>query len=189
MGSFDYGHWTNPCSACFVCRKSFKYENKRCPHCGSETHVLGTHFKPPKRDRLEQWKVIETLYWAGIRFDVDDPGWSNLYERYSTFGGGWDEFNLEQVMLAYGITDSDASKWQDLWCRHHFQCPGQRPTKLRDVPRYLEWSRQQNLRRIAVIFEVCDRLNRLRPPLPEGYTLDEVQALLPIISITPSIAK
>jgi len=186
VGSFDYGHWTNPRSACFICRKSFKYENKRCPHCGSEIYVLGTHFKPPKRDKVEEWKVIETLYRAGIRFEADNQGWSDLYERYSTFGGGLNEFNLEQILLNRGITDTSVSGWQERWVGHWLQCPGRRPTKLRDVPRYIEWTRQQNLRRIAVIFEVCDRLCRLRPPLPEGFTLDEIQSLLPIISTTPS---
>ncbi len=74
--------------ACFPCRKSFKLATDRsgalervsaCPGCGEPLRWMGRNFKAPKRGDLEQWRKVETLWKAGVRFgsarrpDVEPP--------------------------------------------------------------------------------------------------------------------
>ncbi len=59
--------------ACFDCRKSFKKAREReqvfvCPNCGSKLYSMGRSFKAPKKDHLEKWCKVQSLYAYGFRF-------------------------------------------------------------------------------------------------------------------------
>ena len=58
--------------ACFNCNKSFKKphseEPRKCPKCHSEMTRLSRKFKPPKKDDLEAWRVVEYVVKAGFRY-------------------------------------------------------------------------------------------------------------------------
>ena len=60
--------------ACFHCRKSFKRRvtdwefGPKCPDCGSATHVMGRYFRAPSVRATKQWRKVEMLYQAGVRF-------------------------------------------------------------------------------------------------------------------------
>jgi DNA-directed RNA polymerase subunit RPC12/RpoP len=66
--------------ACFYCRKSFKRDitswevGPKCPDCGSTTHVMGRYFRPPSVRATKQWRKVEMLYQAGIRFSGTQSG-------------------------------------------------------------------------------------------------------------------
>lgn len=60
--------------ACFHCRKSFKRDVSdflfipKCPDCGALTHVMGRYFRAPSSRSLDQWRKVEMLFNAGVRF-------------------------------------------------------------------------------------------------------------------------
>ena len=60
--------------ACFQCRKSFKRgitsweSGPKCPDCGSPTNIMGRYFRAPSVRATKQWRKVEMLYQAGIRF-------------------------------------------------------------------------------------------------------------------------
>jgi hypothetical protein len=60
--------------ACFHCRKSFKkpylttLESYVCPDCKQAMTMMGTAFRAPKIDDLEQWKKVEELVKHGFLF-------------------------------------------------------------------------------------------------------------------------
>jgi hypothetical protein len=67
--------------ACFGCRKTFKRrlmwdiqrsgEDRvpaKCPQCGELMANMGLDFAAPKKDDLQQWEHIKTLFTVGIAF-------------------------------------------------------------------------------------------------------------------------
>lgn len=60
--------------ACFSCRKAFKqpFDSSRperpCPQCGRLMPNMGTDFKAPPQKDIEQWRKVEALALAGVRF-------------------------------------------------------------------------------------------------------------------------
>jgi hypothetical protein len=66
--------------ACFHCRKSFKRDKPdwesgpKCPDCGRATNVMGRYFRPPSIRATKQWRKVEMLYQAGIRFSGTQSG-------------------------------------------------------------------------------------------------------------------
>jgi rRNA maturation protein Nop10 len=75
--------------SCFKCRKSYKklvpgkeqgisrdsylYNEKsqidfNCPECGEKLYPMGKSFSAPKKNKIEQWEVVEKLYRNGFRF-------------------------------------------------------------------------------------------------------------------------
>jgi len=63
--------------ACFRCRCSFKlkwtYSDQReapCPNCRRPLAWMGRRFRAPKRSDIRQWKKVEALWNAGIRFSI-----------------------------------------------------------------------------------------------------------------------
>lgn len=61
--------------ACFDCCISFKIEQRDgrapCPNCGSELADMGRSFKAPKKSNKMQWRKVEKLWLAGIRFHTN----------------------------------------------------------------------------------------------------------------------
>jgi hypothetical protein len=58
---------------CLTCRKAFStgrdyHLPERCPECGSEYIFYNHKFRPPKRDDIKAWKVIDFLYENGFTF-------------------------------------------------------------------------------------------------------------------------
>jgi hypothetical protein len=66
--------------ACFHCRKSFKRDKPdwesgpKCPDCGRVTNVMGRYFRAPSARATKQWRKVEMLYQAGIRFSGTQSG-------------------------------------------------------------------------------------------------------------------
>jgi len=71
--------------ACFDCRKAFKRTSVEewpahlrptegaevpapCPQCGKPMADLGLDFKPPRRDAVEHWEVVEFLFRHGVGY-------------------------------------------------------------------------------------------------------------------------
>lgn len=72
--------------ACFACRKAFKraspYDDRYvtpeeaeirrttapCPDCGQPMADMGLDFRPPRRDSIEHWQVVEYLYRRGFTY-------------------------------------------------------------------------------------------------------------------------
>ncbi|MBI3440013.1 MAG: hypothetical protein HY054_15410 [Proteobacteria bacterium] len=61
---------------CVRCRRSFKRrvdwplpETLPCSHCGAEAIRVSTKFKPPPRQKLDQWEKVSLLLRAGYRFE------------------------------------------------------------------------------------------------------------------------
>jgi hypothetical protein len=69
-----------PHLACFACRKSWKRRlagdvghagperEPRCPDCGGEAADMGLDFKPPRRQREAEWRLLREMYTIGITF-------------------------------------------------------------------------------------------------------------------------
>lgn len=69
-----------PHFACFACRKAFKRRLQhdvdrdgephpaRCPDCGGPMAEMGLDFRPPPRQKLREWRVLETLWEVGETF-------------------------------------------------------------------------------------------------------------------------
>ncbi len=69
-----------PHLACFRCRKSFKRrlsqdvqpggteKPARCPDCGGDVADMGLDFKPPPRDRVREWALLEQMFSLDITF-------------------------------------------------------------------------------------------------------------------------
>jgi DNA-directed RNA polymerase subunit RPC12/RpoP len=69
-----------PHYACFQCRKAFKRrlqqdvdpngEEKpaRCPECNLFMADMGLDFKAPAKQKIKEWKIIESLWTIGITF-------------------------------------------------------------------------------------------------------------------------
>lgn len=71
--------------ACFECRKSFKLtdgEQHVCPGCGGKLHEMGRSFRVPRRDNVEQWRKVQTLYALGFRFFGHGSSDSESLPRY-----------------------------------------------------------------------------------------------------------
>ncbi|WP_337658477.1 hypothetical protein [Sphingorhabdus sp. Alg231-15] len=66
--------------ACFKCRVSFKVELREgmapCPNCRAPLASMGRSFKAPKKSNTLQWKKVEKLWLAGIRFPTI---WGGVY--------------------------------------------------------------------------------------------------------------
>lgn len=66
--------------ACFNCRVSFKVELRDglapCPNCRIPLAPMGRSFKAPKKSNVTQWKKVEKLWLAGIRFPTI---WGGVY--------------------------------------------------------------------------------------------------------------
>ncbi|WAC48435.1 hypothetical protein OVA03_00435 [Asticcacaulis sp. SL142] len=61
--------------ACFKCRRSFKINagflelrEAACPMCRRPLAWMARSFKAPKSSDLKQWKKVEMLWNAGVRF-------------------------------------------------------------------------------------------------------------------------
>ena len=55
---------------CFNCRKGFSISDKstlKCPDCGNLITLFNHKFRPPKKDDLKKWAVVEFL--KNKRFD------------------------------------------------------------------------------------------------------------------------
>lgn len=61
----------------------------------------------------------------------------------------------------------------DRWKPHEHQWKGPRPTHPRDVPAFLGWWRKQNLDRIAIVVDICDKLGYEVPKGARGELLLE----------------
>ncbi len=53
---------------CFNCKKAFSLQtdastlsNMTCPQCGGKTAIFNHKFKPPIKDDIKKWKVVEFL--------------------------------------------------------------------------------------------------------------------------------
>jgi hypothetical protein len=64
--------------ACFSCRKVFKqsWSNDQvganvCPECAKPMSYMGTAFRAPKQENVDQWKKAELLIMAGFHFTKD----------------------------------------------------------------------------------------------------------------------
>jgi DNA-directed RNA polymerase subunit RPC12/RpoP len=71
--------------ACFECRKSFKLSADKphaCPDCGGELHAMGRSFRVPRRDAVEQWRKVQTLFALGFRFIGHGSSESERLPRY-----------------------------------------------------------------------------------------------------------
>jgi hypothetical protein len=183
----DYSHWRGkPKRACFNCRKCFKdrtyhqlaVQTKTCPHCGGELHNMGTHFKAPRRSDDKAWEAIEMLYEAGVRYTVFDwhyHAYPEFYKRKRKTGETVEEHILRGVLGDIGIALPRAEEatadsiqppkakkkpWRD---PHKTQWRGPRPTHPREVPAFLKWWKEQNLDRIAIAVEACEKLG-YQPP-------------------------
>ena len=42
--------------------------NPKCPDCNTPLHNMGRYFRAPRRRNADQWRKVEMLYRAGIRF-------------------------------------------------------------------------------------------------------------------------
>lgn len=95
-------HYRPGAYACFNCRRSFKrqstrlskYMDKRgklrleqkfieqlpCPTCDGKAYWMGLAFKAPKIQDKAQWKKVELLHKAGIRFH---PNHQSLPDKLS----------------------------------------------------------------------------------------------------------
>lgn len=66
--------------ACFACRKAFKqpFDNERpdclCPQCRQPMTNMGTDFKTPPHKNTDQWRKVQLLAQAGVKFF---PHWSD----------------------------------------------------------------------------------------------------------------
>ncbi len=63
--------------ACFSCRKVFKKslgnesDGSLCPECTKPMSYMGTAFRAPKQENVNQWKKAELLIAAGFHFTKD----------------------------------------------------------------------------------------------------------------------
>jgi hypothetical protein len=57
-------HWV-----CLPCRFSAKHSSPtRCPLCRTDMVDLGPDFRPPRKGNSNQWRKVELLVEAGVRF-------------------------------------------------------------------------------------------------------------------------
>ena len=74
-------HYIKPHYACFECRKTFKrklmWDIKRthedsieakCPECGTLMANMGLDFESPKKNNINEWNHLRSLYSVGITF-------------------------------------------------------------------------------------------------------------------------
>lgn len=67
-------HW-----ACFHCRKTFKsgtaaaHLERLCPQCRAPMTNMGTDFKAPAQTEVGQWRKVQLLAQAGVRFSPRSP--------------------------------------------------------------------------------------------------------------------
>lgn len=63
---------------CFNCRETkslgldnekWEIQNKICTKCNEEYKILPHRFRPPKKDNIKNWKVVEFLYENGFRYE------------------------------------------------------------------------------------------------------------------------
>lgn len=57
-----------------------QYRNKKykCPECGNEMNNIGLDFKAPKKDKINEWAIIRSMYKLGNAFHTcgcDGPGY------------------------------------------------------------------------------------------------------------------
>lgn len=71
---------------CLECRKAFSLgteltnkSNLTCPECGNQATLFNHLFRPPKRDDIKKWKVVEFLKNQGFIYQ-------HIYIEYSTSG-------------------------------------------------------------------------------------------------------
>lgn len=63
--------------ACLSCLVAFKGDrfggdtdgSRRCPSCAAPALAMGRDFKPPRKQATTQWRKLELLVGAGVRFD------------------------------------------------------------------------------------------------------------------------
>jgi hypothetical protein len=118
---------------------------------------MGTHFRPPRQNDIDHWKAIEMLYEAGVRFDVFDPHlhyWTQEYKKRMP-DEEMSPFELRQVLFENALRER-YQPWSNQW-------PGPRPTHPREVPAFLAWWGQQELKRLSIVLEVCEKLD-IEPP-------------------------
>jgi DNA-directed RNA polymerase subunit RPC12/RpoP len=82
---------------CFSCRKAFSLgtdftvtHGSTCPECGHEAIVLQHSFRPPKRDDIARWKVVEFLRNNGFVYqhiykDIRKKNGVVSYENYADY--------------------------------------------------------------------------------------------------------
>lgn len=67
-------------AVCFNCRKSFSsYKTEMpqiCPECGGEVFIYPHRFRPPAKNNLTKWAVVEYLKQHDILF------WHHIYEEF-----------------------------------------------------------------------------------------------------------
>lgn len=61
---------------CLFCRKAFNVDinvskdvNLTCPECGHGVLMINHNFRPPKKEDLKGWKVVELLTSKGFNYD------------------------------------------------------------------------------------------------------------------------
>lgn len=63
---------------CFNCREAkslgldnekWEKQNKICTKCNEEFRILDHRFRPPKKEDVKKWKVVEFLYDNGFRYE------------------------------------------------------------------------------------------------------------------------
>ena len=79
-------------NVCFTCRKvqnlGSGYENigeSNCPDCGQPMALMTHRFRPPKKDKIKEWTVVEYLVDKGFRYQhIYDEEVSLPYVPYPT---------------------------------------------------------------------------------------------------------
>ena len=81
---------------CLQCRKAFSIDIYKvgdialtCPDCGGNGYLISHRFRPPAKDDLKKWQVVEILIKNGFPYDhvyedVDERGHRNLVKYPET---------------------------------------------------------------------------------------------------------
>lgn len=98
-----------PRFACFACRVAFKASDRndtserRCPRCARPADRMGLDFEPPRRDDVDQWRKVERLANAGLRFASCGCGGPDVSVGSPEEADAWLEANRRRASVGYAL--------------------------------------------------------------------------------------
>lgn len=100
------------------------YRNKKymCPHCSREMHSIGKDFKAPKKHKIKEWMVVESMYSLGNTFHTcgcSGPGYipKNKIDHLANLFEIRKEYQLKLQERGDKIIHKKLNEYLDYWSK------------------------------------------------------------------------
>lgn len=100
--------------------KQYRNKTYKCPDCGLEMSNIGLDFKAPKKDKINEWKIVRSMYKLGNTFHTcgcNGPGYipQNSKEYLIHLKKVREEYRQRLTDRNHGYTEPELTAYINYW--------------------------------------------------------------------------